>query len=137
VKLRSHLLLLSIATAAPVVVLAIVIAVVVVKQERDTLRDVEGDRVVAVMSAIDAELRGSIATLRALAASSHLETGNLGAFHAEARRILASHPDWLNFTLARPDGCTRRSHSAVTTCAKRATARARSPSPPNPVRTWR
>jgi hypothetical protein len=104
VKLRSHLLLLSIATAAPVVLLAIVVAVVVVKQERDTLRDVEGERVAAVMSAIDAELRGSIATLRALAASSHLEIGNLGAFHAEARRILASHPDWLNFTLVRPDG---------------------------------
>jgi len=103
-KLRSHLLLLSIATAAPVVVLAIVVAVVVVKQERDTLRDAAGARVIAVMSAIDAELRGSIATLRALAASSHLETGNLGAFHAEARRILASHPDWLNLTLARPDG---------------------------------
>jgi signal transduction histidine kinase len=103
-KLRSHLLLLSIATAAPVMVLAVVVAWVVVKQERDTIRDAAGDRVVAVMSAIDAELRGSITTLRALAASSYLETGDLHAFHAEGRRILSSHPDWLSFTLARPDG---------------------------------
>jgi signal transduction histidine kinase len=103
-KLRSHLLLLSIATAAPIVALAFLIAVVVVKQERDSLRDSAGERVLAVMSAIDAELRGSIATLRALAASRHLETGDLKAFHADAGRIFGTHPDWLNFTLARGDG---------------------------------
>ena len=103
-KLRSHLLLLSMATAAPAVALAIVIAVVVVKQERDSVRDAAGERVIAVLSAIDAEVRGSIATLRALAASRQLESGNLNAFHAEASRILATHPDWLTYTLARPDG---------------------------------
>ena len=103
-RLRSHLLLLSIATAAPVVALATVIAVMVVKQERDSLRDAAGERVVAVLSAIDAEVRGSIATLRALAASRQLETGNLKAFHAEATRVLDTHPDWLNFTLSHPDG---------------------------------
>ena len=103
-KLRSHLLILSIATAAPIVALATVIAVVVVKQERDSVRDAAGERVVAVMSAIDAELRGSIATLRAMAASGHLESGNLKAFHADAMRILATHHDWLDFTLARGDG---------------------------------
>jgi signal transduction histidine kinase len=104
VKLRSHLLVLSIATAAPIVALATVIAVVVVKQERDSVRDAAGERVLAVMSAVDAEVRGSIATLRAMGASSHLESGNLKAFHADAMRILATHPDWLDFTLARGDG---------------------------------
>jgi signal transduction histidine kinase/CheY-like chemotaxis protein len=104
VKLRSHLLLLSLATAAPVVVLAAAIAVMVVKQERDSMRDAAGERVVAVLSAIDAEVRGSIATLRALAASRELEAGNLKGFHAEAVRVLATHPDWLNFILAHPDG---------------------------------
>jgi signal transduction histidine kinase len=103
-RLRSHLLLLSIATAAPVVALAVLIAFVVVKQERDSLRNAASERVVAVMSAIDAELRGSIATLRALAASRQLESGNLKAFHAEAMRVLATHPDWLSFSLARGDG---------------------------------
>src|SRR5918992_5526142 len=103
-KLRSHLLLLSIATAAPVLVLAVAVAVLVVRKERDTVRDAAGDRVVAVMSAIDAELRGSLATLRALGASSHLEKGDFAAFHADAQRILRAHPDWLDYTLARPDG---------------------------------
>ena len=111
-RLRSHLLLLSIATAAPVVILAVVIAFLVVRQERDTLRDAAVDRVVAVMSAIDAELGGSLATLRALAASAQLENGDLAAFHAEAQRILRAHPDWLDYTLARPDG-TRLSSSAA------------------------
>jgi len=104
VKLRSHLLLLSIATAAPVVALATAIAIMVVKQERESLRDAAGERVVAVLSAIDAEVRGSIATLRALAASRQLEAGNLTAFHAEAKRVLDTHPDWITFTLAHPDG---------------------------------
>ena len=99
-RLRSHLLLLSIATAAPVLVFAVVVAFLVVRQERDTLRDIHGDRVVAVMSAIDAELRGSVATLRALGASAQLESGDLAAFHAEAQRILQAHPDWLDYTLA-------------------------------------
>jgi signal transduction histidine kinase len=103
-KLRSHLLLLAFASAAPVMVLAVVIAVLVVKQERDTVRDAAGDRVVAVMSAVDAELRGSIATLRAMAASGPLERGDLKAFHAEASRVLGTHPDWITFTLARPGG---------------------------------
>jgi signal transduction histidine kinase len=103
-KLRSHLLLLAFASAAPVMVLAVVIAILVVKQERDTVRDAAGDRVVAVMSAVDAELRGSIATVRAMAASPALERGDLKAFHAQASRILGTHPDWRTFTLARPDG---------------------------------
>ena len=103
-RLRSHLLLLSIATAAPVMILAAVVALLVVRQDRDNVRNAAGDRVIAVMSAIDAELRGSLATLRALAASSHLETGNLAAFHAEARRVVRAHPDWLDFTLAALDG---------------------------------
>jgi signal transduction histidine kinase len=103
-RLRSHLLLLSVATAAPVLALAVVVAFLVVKQERDTLRDGAFDRVVAVMSAIDAELRGSIATLRALAASGSLEKGDLAAFHAEATRILKAHPDWLAYSVDRPGG---------------------------------
>jgi signal transduction histidine kinase len=93
-------------------ILAVVVAVLVVKQERDTLRDAAVDRVVAVMSAIDAELRGSLATLQALAESAQLEKGDLAAFHAEASRILRAHPDWLDYTLAFPDG-TRISSSAA------------------------
>jgi signal transduction histidine kinase len=103
-RLRSHLLLLSIATAVPVMALAVTVAVLVVKQERDTLRDAATERVVAVMSAIDAELRGSISTLRGLSASAQLERGNLQGFHAEAARLLTAHPDWVNFSLSRPDG---------------------------------
>jgi hypothetical protein len=106
-RLRSHLLLLSIATAAPVMALAVTVAVLVVKQERDTLRAAAGERVVAVMSAIDAELRGSITTLRALSASANLEKGNLAGFGAEANRVLGAHADWLDVTLAWRAGWSR------------------------------
>jgi len=76
----------------------------VVKQERDSLRDAAGERVVAVLSAIDAEVRGSMAALRAMASSRQLEAGNLKAFHAEATRVLGTHADWIDYTLAHPDG---------------------------------
>jgi signal transduction histidine kinase len=103
-RLRSHLLLLSAATAAPILALAVVVAFLVVRQERDTLRDAAKDRVIAIMSGVDAELRGSIATMRALAASAQLESGDLAAFHAEAMRILKAHPDWLDYSLNAPNG---------------------------------
>jgi signal transduction histidine kinase/CheY-like chemotaxis protein len=103
-RLRSHLLVMTVATMAPVVLLAVIVAVLLVKRERDSIQDATVDRAVAVMSAVDAELRGSLTTLGALAASVHLRTGDLRAFRADAIRILESNPAWLNVSLALPDG---------------------------------
>ena len=66
-------------------------------------------RVRAAMSAVDTELERSIATLQALAASEHLDNGDLRAFNAEARRVLATQRDWSTRTRlafqAAADGC--------------------------------
>jgi signal transduction histidine kinase/ActR/RegA family two-component response regulator len=59
-----------------------------------------------MMTAVDAELRGSITTVLAIAASPALTTGDLAAFHAEAQRILATQPSWLDVTLQKPSGET-------------------------------
>lgn len=58
----------------------------------------------ALMTAVDAELRGSIATLHALATSRSLQAGDLQTFHGEAARVLLSQPGWITITLAHPDG---------------------------------
>src|SRR5262245_50737972 len=103
-RLRSHLLLMTVATVTPVIVAAVIVVSLLVQRERATVENAAMDRVVAVMTAIDADLRGTMTTLLALAASSHLERGDLRAFHADLVRILKSQPDWLNVNLALPSG---------------------------------
>jgi PAS domain S-box-containing protein len=103
-KLRSHLFLLVAGATLPVVALSVALAVLLVRYERDTFQQAAMARTRALMTAIDAELRGSIATLEALAASLALEQDDLARFREEAVRVLASQPGWLNVTLADPSG---------------------------------
>jgi len=57
-----------------------------------------------MMTAVDTELRGSLATLHALAASRALAEDDLAGFRHSATRVLQTQPAWANVTLARPDG---------------------------------
>ncbi|MGQ0526209.1 MAG: ATP-binding protein [Betaproteobacteria bacterium] len=52
---------------------------------------------------MDAQLRGSISTIEALATSQALARGDIREFHKEAQRVLATQPGWLNIGLATPD----------------------------------
>jgi signal transduction histidine kinase/ActR/RegA family two-component response regulator len=98
--IRSHLLLLAIGAVLPVLLFAILVSTVLVEQDRMTLERAATDRARAMMTAVDAELRGSVTTLEAIASSYALETGDLSTFRAEAVRVLASQPAWLDLTLA-------------------------------------
>ncbi|HET8875653.1 MAG TPA: ATP-binding protein [Casimicrobiaceae bacterium] len=102
--IRSHLLLLAIGVVLPVLAFAIFVSVVLVEQDRSTVERAAMDRARAMMTAVDAELRGSITTVLAIGASPALQTNDLAAFHAEARRVLATQPTWLDVTLTRPSG---------------------------------
>jgi PAS domain S-box-containing protein len=98
-KLRSHLIMLVSGAIAPLLLVAVAAGIHLVRHERETIeRDAIG-RTRAAMTAVDAELRGTIATMKALASSRHLQEGNFRAFHQEARRVLASQPYWLNVGL--------------------------------------
>ena len=103
-KLRSHLFVLAVSAVLPIVVFSAVISTILVERERDTFRRSAMERTRALMTAVDAELRGSMSTLLALASSRNLESADLAAFHAEASRVLASQPTWLNVSLALPSG---------------------------------
>src|SRR5688572_15357123 len=89
---------------APVVVLAVAAASLLVQHERDTMEQEAIGRTRSAMSAIDAEIRGQLATMQALAASRSLEAGDIRAFYEETRRVLAAQPGWLNVGLASADG---------------------------------
>ena len=100
-KIRTHLFLLALGAIAPLLVMAIIAGTLLVQYERKNFESEALGRVRAAMSGVDAELRGSITTLRALAASQNLESGDIRAFHAEAQRVLATQqPDWRNIGLA-------------------------------------
>jgi signal transduction histidine kinase/CheY-like chemotaxis protein len=103
-KLHSRLYLLVAGTVVPLVALAVVLGILLVDHERANFQRLAMDRNRAFMTAVDAELRGHITTLHALAANSNLEAGDLRAFHKEAQRALKGQPDWENLVLADPAG---------------------------------
>ncbi len=103
-SISNHLFLLAVGTLLPVVLFAAGLALVQARQERQTFERGMQDRVVAITSAIDAELRSTIASLRTLAESQALVDEDLQTFHGLALRVKSVHPDWVNVTLASADG---------------------------------
>ena len=103
-RLRTSLFLLSLATALPLVAFALLAAAFVVKHENENLVSVAKARNRAVLSAVDAELRGTIGTLRSIAVVRSLANDELQLFHATARDILATQPAWNNVLLHDPVG---------------------------------
>ncbi len=79
-SIGNHLFLLALGTLLPVVLFAAGLAVVQARQERQTFERGMHDRVVAITSAVDAELRSTVAALRTLAESQVLADGELERF---------------------------------------------------------
>jgi signal transduction histidine kinase len=104
VRLRSTLLLLAAVTAVPLVVVAFVAMGYIVANENTTVVDSAKVRNRATLESVDAELRGTINTLRALSASKALASGDFAGFHAEATAALATQKHWRNIILLAPDG---------------------------------
>jgi signal transduction histidine kinase/ActR/RegA family two-component response regulator len=102
--IRSHLLLLAMAAFLPVLAFGVVASFLLVEHDREMQRNGTLDRTRAMMTAIDAELNGSIAALQAITAFRSLSTDDLSAFHAAAIRALATQPAWLDVSLALPSG---------------------------------
>ena len=74
------------------------------QQGRQALENEAIGRVRATVSAADAELKGHIATVKGLAASRRLESGDLPGFHDEMVRVLQTEKRWLNIGLASATG---------------------------------
>jgi signal transduction histidine kinase/CheY-like chemotaxis protein len=103
-SLRSHFILLTLATLLPLAVFAVIVAIVLVQREQETLRRGAEQRTLALLTAVDGELRSSITTLEALAVVPSLAETNLAYFRRTATAVLKSQPDWLNINLSLPDG---------------------------------
>jgi PAS domain S-box-containing protein len=104
VRLRGYLLFLTLAALLPVAVFAAIVGYLLVKEQRETFRRGAEARTLAMSTAVDTELNGSIAALQALATFPTLDQGDLATFRDRAERILATQPDWSNINLALPSG---------------------------------
>ena len=96
--------MLTLVTVLPVLAIGSVLGAMLVVQERRTFESGARDRVQAIATALDSELRGTITTLLAVAASPNLQSGELRAYHGELRAVLASQEDWLSVLLVSEDG---------------------------------
>ena len=103
-KLRTQLALLALVALLPVAFLAAVLGGSLIRQERDTFRRGAEDRVHALITAVDSELKGSVDVLRALANVRSLDEQDLPFFRETAAQILAAQANWTTINLARADG---------------------------------
>ena len=99
-RLRSTLFLLVGAAVLPLVAVTAVLGTLLVEQIQDTYRDGALHRNRAFMSAVDAELRGYLATLQAAATSKAWREGDLPTFRDELRVIRASQNGWRDLFLS-------------------------------------
>jgi signal transduction histidine kinase/CheY-like chemotaxis protein len=102
--LRSKLLLLAAVSVVPGFLLSLVLGYFLIDHEKTTFREAAEARNRTFLTAVDAQVLGYVGTLRALAASASLASGDLARFHAEAQRVLASQADWRNVLLLDPSG---------------------------------
>jgi len=99
-RLHPQLSLLVAGAVAPVLVLAMVAGVLLVRHERQTMQSEAIGRTRSAMSAVDAEVRGHFTAIQALASSKALELSDLRAFYEEAQRVARGQSDWLTVRLA-------------------------------------
>ena len=85
--IRAHLLLLAAFAVLPVLVFAVLISIMLIDHQQRTFEQGAIERSRAMMSAVDADLRGSLSTLNALGASRALAADDLSGFHDSAVRV--------------------------------------------------
>lgn len=103
-SLRSHLLLLTLVVLLPLAVFGAGATLWAADRERAAFEEGARQRTLALLTAVDTELNGHVETLRALASSYSLQTGNLASFHRQALRLLATQDNWRSIVLALPSG---------------------------------
>jgi len=103
-RLRSNLVLLVIATAVPLVLLAVLASYLLVSHEQENFAAAVRDRNRVFMSAVDAELKGHVASLQAITSLRSLVQGDLKALHEDLVAVQGTQAYWLDVFLSTPDG---------------------------------
>jgi signal transduction histidine kinase/ActR/RegA family two-component response regulator len=112
VRLRSHLVALVLAVLLPMIAFSAIALVMLDRYQRRNTERNALELARALMSAVDENLYSTLTTLEALATTKTLEASDLRAFDVEARRVLATQPDWMDVILLAPDG-RQLTHTSV------------------------
>jgi signal transduction histidine kinase/ActR/RegA family two-component response regulator len=104
IPLLHRLLLLALAAILPLMVMAGFGLYALVQQQRRQLQRVGLELARALATAVDAELRSTVAVLDSLATSPTLDRDDLPAFHVRAERVLTTQVNWAAVMLASPSG---------------------------------
>ena len=103
-KIKTGLRALILITLLPVAAVGIATAYMLLEQQLQTIERGARDRVRAIMTAVDTELRSAVTPLEVLARSPTLAADDLDAFRAEAQRALdARHGEWANVLVSHPE----------------------------------
>src|SRR5260370_9195512 len=137
-RLRSHLIALVLAVLVPMIVFAAIVVVMFGRQQRTEAERGAVETARALMNAVDEALGSTVTTLQALATARSLAQGDLTAFHAEARRVLATQPDWKDIILLASDGrqlvnTARPWCAPLPTASEPSSPEASRPPPPPPL----
>jgi signal transduction histidine kinase/ActR/RegA family two-component response regulator len=98
--LERRVFLVAVASLLPVAILSCGMFISSGREQREQLLQVSEDTMAALVSAVDAELKSTVAALDALAASPRLARGEFAALADEARQLLERRPGWLNVVIA-------------------------------------
>jgi signal transduction histidine kinase len=101
--LERRVFLVAIASLLPVAVLSCALFISSAGREREKLLSASEDTMVALLSAVDAELKSTIASLDALASSPRLARGDFQAMREESTELLGRRPSWLNVIITDAD----------------------------------
>jgi len=102
--LRQRLLLLAAVAILPLALATGFALLTLANQQRAQGGQTAVELARALATAVDSELSSSIDVLQALGTSPSLDQRALRAFHARARRVVETQPNWVAVILADPEG---------------------------------
>src|SRR5262245_18033654 len=104
IPLRRRLFILTAAGILPLAFITGVGLYLLVRQQRAEAQRAGVELARSVGTAVDAELRSSVAVVETLATSLTLDRGDLAGFRDRATRTLRLQPDWAGIVLTDPSG---------------------------------
>jgi signal transduction histidine kinase len=102
--LRRRLFLLAVAGIAPLAAMAGLALLALANEQKAQAERAGIELTRALATAVDAELRRSVAALEAISQGPSLDAGDLKRFHELLRRVHAGRSDWVTITLADRSG---------------------------------
>lgn len=102
--LRAHLQRLVISTVLPVLLFMVVLLLWLVRDNRAAIERRVLQSARAQAAVVDREMAALLRTLRVIAQSELLDSGDLQPFYHAARRLLAAEPSWHTLVLLDRDG---------------------------------